>query len=379
VGSSAAIDLDSGMHTHTLNAMIETIIEADLPVVDSHHHLWIRSEATLAAIEGDTGIMAQVLAPTFRRHSRYLIDEFAADLNTGHNVRATVYVEADAMYRAIGPEQMKSVGEVEFANGVAAMAASGLFGDVGICAVIVGGVDLRLGDAVRDVLLAQMHAGGQRYRGVRPKAVVYDEDPRTLGHFGGVPHLLLDRQFRVGFKHLEPLGLSFDAWQLEYQLAELTDLARAFPHTQIIVNHVGGLFGLGRHAGRVEERFAAWCENIRTLSQCPNVAMKLGGLGMPTCGFHSSFSPTPPSSTDLAREWRPYMETCIEAFGADRCMFESNFPVDASTTTYPVLWNAFKLIASGASDDEKVALFGGTAARIYRLQPDKRKLQCRDT
>jgi L-fuconolactonase len=356
--------------------LIEPIVEPDLPIVDSHHHLWIRAEATLAAIEGDAGIMPQLLAPTFRRHARYLIDEFAADLNTGHNVIATVYVEADAMYRASGPEQMKSVGEVEFANGTAAMATSGLFGDIGICAGIVGGIDLRLGDAARDVLLAQMHAGGQRYRGVRPKAVVYDEDPRTMGLFGGVPHLLLDSQFRAGFRQLEPLGLSYDAWQLEYQLAELMDLACAFPHTQIIVNHAGGLFGLGRHVGQTEERFIAWRENIRTLSTCPNVAMKLGGLGMPTCGFRSSFSPTPPSSAVLARDWRPYIETCIEAFGADRCMFESNFPVDAATTTYPVLWNAFKLIASEASKDEKMALFSGTATRIYRLHPDKRTLPC---
>jgi L-fuconolactonase len=350
--------------------MMEPIIEPELPIVDAHHHLWIRSEATLAAIESDAGIMAQVLAPTFRRHAHYLIDEFAADLKTGHDVRATVYVEADAMYRASGPEQMKSVGEVEFANGMAAVAASGLFGNISICAGIVGGLDLRLGDAVRDILLAQMQAGGQRYRGIRAKAVVYDEDGRSLGHFGGVPHLLLDGQFRAGFRHLEPLGLSFDAWQLEYQLSELTNLARAFPQTQMIVNHAGGLFGLGRYVGRTEERFGAWRDNIRALSQCPNVAMKLGGLGMPTCGLHSSLSSTPPTSTELAREWRPYLETCIEAFGADRCMFESNFPVDAATTSYPVLWNAFKLIASGASKVEKKALFSGTAARIYRLHLD---------
>jgi predicted TIM-barrel fold metal-dependent hydrolase len=346
---------------------IEPIIEPELPIVDAHHHLWIRSEAALAAIENDAGVTAQALAPTFRRHARYLVHEFAADLKSGHNVKATVYVEADAMYRVSGPEQMKSVGEVEFANGMAAIAASGLFGEINICAGIVGGVDLRLGDAVKEVLLAQMQAGGERYRGIRPKAVVYDEDPRTLGHFGGAPGVLLDRHFRAGFKHLEPLGLSFDAWQLEYQLGELIDLVHAFPHTQVIVNHTGGLFGLGRYAGRTQERFDAWRENMRMLSRCPNVTVKLGGLGMPMCGFQSSFSATPPSSADLAREWRPYIETCIEAFGAGRCMFESNFPVDASTTTYPVLWNAFKLIVSGASKDEKMALFSGTAARIYRL------------
>jgi predicted TIM-barrel fold metal-dependent hydrolase len=345
----------------------EPIIEPDLPIVDPHHHLWIRPEAMLAALETEENLTAMTLASTFRRHARYLLDEFLADVRTGHNVRATVFVEVHTMYRATGPEAMRSIGEIEFANGIAAMAASGLFADIAVCAGIVGSVDLRLGDEVEDVLLAHVQAGGGRYRGVRPPAVVYDDDPRILGDFGGVAHLMADRNFRAGFKHLAPFGLSYDAWQLEYQLPELVDLARAFPQTQIIVDHLGGLFGLGRYVGRTEERFASWLRNIRALAQCPNVTMKLGGLGMPTCGFPSSFSPTPPSSAELAAEWRPYIEACIEAFGADRCMFESNFPVDAATTSYPVLWNAFKRIAAGASSAEKVALFSGTAKRVYRL------------
>ena len=347
---------------------IEPVIEPALPIVDPHHHLWFRPEALLAALEQEESLMARMLLPTFRRHARYLFDEFLTDLRSGHNVRATVYVEVHTMYRTRGPESLQPVGEVEFANGMAAMAASGLFGDVAMCAGIVGSVDLRLGDAAKDVLLAHVQAGGGRYRGIRAKAVVYDSDSNVLGpHLGGVPHLLLDREFRSGFKHLEPLGLSYDAWQLEYQLAELIDLARTFPYTRIIVNHVGGLFGIGRYSGRTEERFAQWRENIKTLSRCANVTMKLGGLGMPTCGFRSSIASIPPSSTELALEWRPYIETCIEAFGADRCMFESNYPVDAATTSYRVLWNAFKRIVSGASLQEKTALFSATATRVYRL------------
>lgn len=347
---------------------IEPIIEPALPIVDPHHHLWFRPEAFLAALEQEESLMARTLMPTFRRHARYLFDEFLADLKSGHNVRATVYVEVHSMYRTRGPESMQPVGEVEFANGMAAMAASGLFGDVAMCAGIVGSVDLRLGDAAKDVLLAHVQAGGGRYRGIRAKAVVYDSDPNVLGpNLGGVPHLLLDREFRSGFKHLEPLGLSYDAWQLEYQLGELLDLARAFPYTQIIVNHVGGLFGIGRYSGRTEERFTQWRENIKALSRCANVTIKLGGLGMPTCGLRTSTASTPPGSAELAREWRPYIETCIEAFGAHRCMFESNYPVDAATTSYRVLWNAFKRIVSGASPQEKTALFSGTATRVYRL------------
>ena len=345
----------------------EAIIEPDLPIIDPHHHLWFRPQPFLDALEQQQHLMVRLLLPTFRRHARYLFDEFLADTRTGHNVRATVYVEVHAMYRARGPEVMQSLGEVEFANGVAAMSASGLFGDIAMCAGIVGNVDLTLGDAAKDVLQAHIQAGGGRYRGVRAKGVVYDADRNILGDFGGVAHSMLNPKFRAGFKHLQPLGLSYDAWQLEYQLPELIDLARAFPQTQIIVNHAGGLIGVGSYSDRTGERFGLWRQHIRMLSQLPNVAMKLGGLGMPTCGFRSSFSPTPPSSAELAADWRPYIESCIEAFGVERCMFESNYPVDAATASYPVIWNAFKRIVSGASPGEKAALFSETARRLYRL------------
>jgi L-fuconolactonase len=339
---------------------IEPILEPDLPIVDPHHHLWFRPTAMLDALKQEENLMGQTLLPTFRRHARYLFDEFLGDL--------TVYVEAHAMYRARGPQVLQSVGEVEFANGMGAIASSGVFGDIAMCAGIVGSVDLRVGDAAKDVLLAHKQAGGERYRGIRAQSVVYDKDPAILGrNFGGVPHVLLDSKFRAGFRHLEPLSLSYDAWQLEYQLPDLIDLARAFPGTQIIVNHLGGLLGIGCYSGRTQERFADWRENIYALSQCPNVTMKLGGLGMPTCGFRASSSSTPPSSAELADEWRPYDETSIELFGAERCMFESNYPVDAATASYPVIWNAFKRIASGASPAEKIALFSGTATRVYKL------------
>jgi len=345
----------------------EPIIEPDLPIVDPHHHLWYRPAPFLDALEREANLMARGLLPTFRRHARYLFDELRADLATGHNIRATVFVEVHAMYRTDGPEALRSVGEVEFANGIAAMSASGLFGDTAICAGIVGSVDLRQGDAAREVLIAHIQAGGGRYRGIRAPGIVADEDPATLGAFGGKLHVMLDPTFRAGFRHLEPLGLSYDAWQLEYQLPDLIELARAFPGTAIILNHVGGLFALGRYSGQADARFARWREHIRTLARCSNVAVKLGGLGMPTCGLPSANAATSPTSAVLAEEWRPYMEACIEAFGVDRCMFESNYPVDAATASYPVIWNAFKRIAQGASAQEKAALFGGTARRIYRL------------
>jgi predicted TIM-barrel fold metal-dependent hydrolase len=345
----------------------EPIIDPDLAIIDAHHHLWWRSVAFLAAVERDESALARSLASTLRRHARYLADEYVADLNSGHRVIASVYVEVDSMYRAGGPDEMKSVGEIEFANGVAAMGASGLYGYIRPCAGIVGGVDLRLGDAVRDVLLAHIQAGGGRYRGVRPRGVVYDEDPRSLGHFGGAPHVLLDRRFRQGLRHLQPLGLSCDAWQLEYQLPELIDLVRLFCDTQFVVNHLGGLFGIGRHAGLDDDRFDAWRRHLQLLAGFPNVAIKLGGLGMPSCGF-APLATGAATSERLAQQWRPYVETCIDLFGVHRCMFESNFPVDAACTSYPILWNAYKRIVAGASAAEKTALFADTARRLYRLE-----------
>jgi L-fuconolactonase len=226
---------------------------------------------------------------------------------------------------------------------------------------------LRLGDRVEEVLRAHIQAGGGRYRGIRNQTA-YDPDPalRSAGA-GQLPHALLDKQFRAGFKWLEKLGLSYDAWLFEPQLSDLTELARAFPGTQIILDHAGSPMGLASYAGKRDERFPIWRDSIRALSKCANVAVKLGGLGMPLCGFKSFMSASPATSEQLAAEWKPYIETCIEAFGANRCMFESNFPVDSGSCTYPVLWNAFKRLAAGASKEEKSALFSGTATKVYRL------------
>jgi predicted TIM-barrel fold metal-dependent hydrolase len=346
----------------------EPILEPELPIVDPHHHLWWRDASMLAYFDNPDGLMGKALAPAFRQHLRYLLDEFLADLTSGHNVRATVYIEIHSMDRADGPEHLRSVGEIEFANGVAAIAASRTVTDIKINAGIIGSADLRLGAPVEDVLEAHIRAGGGRYRGVRDQHVTYDPNREVLGGYGGEPQVMADPRFREGVARLAPLGLSFEAWQLEYQLPELVDLARAFPETTMIVNHLGGLFGLGPYAGKGEARFAAWRENIRALAALPNVAMKLGGLGMRMEDVASSYADGPFPSEQLAQEWRPFVEACIEDFGADRCMFESNFPVDAGVGSYATIWNAFKRIAAGCSADEKAALFAGTAARLYRIE-----------
>ena len=344
--------------------MAEAILEPDLPIVDPHHHLWDRRAPGAPPIPLPDHPFSRIIAD----NPRYLLDEILKDLQSGHNIRATVFLECGAMYRASAPDALKCIGETEFVNGIAAMSASGLYGEVRICAGIVGHANLRLGDQVEDVLRAHIHAGNGRFRGIRHSAS-YDEDTSILGLMANrhPPGLYCDATFRQGFQWLHKLGLSFDAWLLEPQLPDLVDLARAFPDTQIVLDHVGTPLGVGRYEGKREERFGIWRDNIRALAKSENVSVKLGGLAMPFLGFPSFYSKPPASSEQLAKEWKPYIETCIEAFGVNRCMFESNFPVDSGSCTYPVLWNALKRVAQGYSAAEKTALFSGTAARVYRL------------
>ena len=343
--------------------MSEAILDPDLPIIDPHHHLWDIAPERMAR-------MAPADHPYVRMMQtvpHYLLDELLADLNTGHNIRGTVYLECSSMYRAGGPSHMRPIGETEFVNGVAAMTASGRYGEVRACAGIVGHADLMLGAAVREVLEAHIAAGNGRFRGIRHSAS-YDADVGVLGLLAGRnKELYLNPTFREGFAQLAPLGLSFDAWMLEPQLPDLIDLARAFPDTTIILDHVGTPLGISAYAGRRDERFGVWRESIQALAKCPNVVVKLGGLAMPFAGFDSFMTKPPATSAQLAAEWKPYIDTCIEAFGPTRGMFESNFPVDSGSCTYDVLWNAFKVLAAGASAEEKTALFSGTAARVYRL------------
>ena len=357
------LDRMDGERVTLLEQAREPILEPDLPIVDPHHHLWDRTAARRGRVAEPAHDFERVVGGV----PRYLLDELLADVRLGHNVRATVFVECGSMYRADPPTALKPVGETEFVNGVAAMTASGLYGEVRACAGIVGHADLRLGDAVAEALEGHLVAGGGRFRGVRHSAS-WDEDPAVLGPLARHPAgLFLDAAFRAGFARLAPLGLSFDAWLLEPQLPELVDLARTFPNTSIILDHVGTPLGIAGYEGRREERFPAWRASLTALADLENVSVKLGGLAMPFCGFPSLFAVPPASSAELAAEWRPYVEACLDAFGPDRCMFESNSPVDSGTCSYGVLWNAFKRLTVGASDGEKQALFSGTAARVYRL------------
>jgi len=321
----------------------ESILDPELPIVDPHHHLWLRGGHP------------------------YLLDELLADLGTGHNVVATVFEECRSMYRADGPPELRPVGETEFVAGIAAMSASGNYGKTRVAAGIVGAADLTLGERVEPVLLAQLRAGGGRFRGVRHSAG-WDADP-VIGNSrpDSAPHLYQRPDFRAGLARLSALGLSFDAWLYHPQLADVVDLARAFPATPIIMGHVGGVLGYGPYAGKAAAILPEWKRSMSELARCPNVVVKLGGMVNRGAGFDFHNAPSPPSSETMAGLWRPYIETCIELFGPERCMFESNFPVDKMAIGYAALWNAFKRIVAGAPREEKLALFAGTAARIYRL------------
>ena len=320
----------------------EEILAPELPIIDPHHHLWHD-----------------------RPMGRYMMEELLADLASGHNVVATVFMQCGWMHRKDGPEAFRPVGETEAVNAVAVLSATGAYGTPRACAGIIGFADLRH-DALDAVLDAHVAAGGGRFRGIRHIAAW---DPAILPTSSIVPppDLMDDPNLPRGLALLGKKGLSFDAWQYHPQLKDLLRLARGAPQTTIIVNHVGGPLGCGPYRGRRDEVFATWKADMLALAACPNVQVKLGGLAMPVNGWDYDKAPMPPSSEQMAADWKPWMQTCIEAFGTRRCMFESNFPVDKGMCSYPVVWNAFKRIAQGASAAEKASLFHDTAARVYRL------------
>ena len=325
-----------------LDLVTEDIVDPDRPICDPHHHLWDHPD------------------------SRYLLDELLADVRSGHNVVSTVFVECGSMYRADGPEALKPVGETEFVNGIAAMSASGGYGALRACAGIVGFADLTLGEQVGEVLDLHMARSG-RFRGIR-HAAGWDADERVRNSHTNPPKgLLLDPKFRQGMKELARRGLSFDAWLYHPQITELIGLARAHPDVTIVLDHFGGPLGVGPYEGRRDEIFDGWRRDLAELARCSNVYSKLGGLVMPINGFGFHKRNQPPGSDEIVEATGRYYRHAIDCFGVERCMFESNFPVDKRSCSYQVLWNVFKKLVADASVAEKAWLFHDTAARVYRL------------
>ncbi|MBB5215640.1 amidohydrolase family protein [Parapusillimonas granuli] len=319
-------------------------------IVDAHHHLYVRPGVT------------------------YLLDNLISDIReSGHDVRATVYMQARSMYRSHGPNAFRPVGETEFANGVAAMSASGIYGKEYVCSGIVGFADLMLGDGVRPVLEAHIGvcggrtSSGGRFCGIRHPSA-WDMDTRLCNPaYPSSEDMMRSKAFRAGFMHLDRLELTFDAWLYFHQIPRIMALADAFPNVPIAVNHCGGVLGISAYANQREAVFDYWRTQLQFLSLRPNVMMKLGGLGMEISGFGFESADKAPNSLALARAWRPWIETCIELFGPKRCMFESNFPADKVSYGYGIGWNAFKRIVSSATPDEKDELFWRTAMGFYHL------------
>ena len=319
----------------------EPILDPAQPIIDAHHHLYVRE-----------GI-------------RYLGADFSADLGTGHNVQATVLVQARAFYRDHGPEAFRPIGETEFAAQVAEEAQAS--GGPKLCAGIVGFADLLQGDAVQPVLEAHISAGKGRFRGIR-HILAWDEDSRLLNPaYPTIKDMAASTTFRQGFTHLAKLGLSFDAWMFFHQLRDLVSLARRFPDTAIVLNHCGGILGAGAYSAREREVFLKWRWAMTELASCHNVCVKIGGLGLAISGFEFVRSDTRPTSHELANAWQPWVHTCIELFGAERCMFESNFPADKPSYDYATGWNAMKRLAVNLTNEERHALFYGSAEQFYRL------------
>ena len=343
--------------------MTEPALEPDLPIVDPHHHLWDLRPLLPSFPEPRHDFLETLTGAAY-----YTFDELHDDTHSGHNIVGTVFMECGAFYDASRGDALKSVGEVEFVNGVAAQGASGLYGSYRPCAAIVGHADLTLGDAVRPVIEALVAAGNGRFKGIRHTAA-WDADADVLGPpFHAAEGLYRSDAFRNGFAAYGDYGLTFDAWLLEPQLGDVLDLARAFPDQTIILDHCGTPLNIASYRGKLNANFERWSKTIRQIAECPNVSVKLGGLAMAFCGMPEKSPGHDCGSEELAEQWRPYIETCIEAFGTDRAMFESNYPVDRWGASYAVLWNTFKRLAAGASAEEKQALFAGTAARVYGIE-----------
>ena len=342
--------------------MSEAILEPDLPIIDPHHHLWDLRPLIDAFPQPRHDFIEALVDAAY-----YTFDELQADTQSGHNVIGTCFMECGAFYNPAYGEDNKVVGEVEFVDGVAAQGASGLYGNYRPCHAIIGHADLTLGDGVRPVLEALMAASG-RFVGIRHQGA-WDADPAVLGPpFHAPPELYADSKFREGFRHLGGLGLTFDAWVLEPQIGDVTALARAFPDQPIVLDHCGSPLNIASYRGKLHEHFDRWRSSIHELAKCENVSVKLGGLAMAFCGMPEDGPAKGVGSETLAAMWRPYIETCIEAFGPERGMFESNYPVDCWGASYPVLWNAFKRITQHHSASEKAALYAGNAARFYGIE-----------
>ena len=324
----------------------EPVLEPDLPICDPHHHFWVQR-------------------PEPVDYQQYLLPDLAADISSGHNVRSTVFVEAHSEYRTDGPEEYRSVGEVEFVQGIADESATGAYGEGRAAAAIIGRADLKMGDGVRPVLEALQAASPNRFRGIR-HSVGWDPHPDVENR--EVEGLLQRDDYLAGARVLQDMGLILETSVYFPQLPELAEFARRVPDLTIVLNHIGGMMRTGPYANRDGEVIPQWRDGIDAVASAPNIIMKLGGIGMPRIGFDWHTRETPVGSEEIAESVGDWMRHCLDRFGGDRCMFESNFPVDKVSFSYHVMYNAFKRLSAGYSAADRAAAFHDTAVRVYRIE-----------
>ena len=325
-----------------LNQVKEDIIEAERPIIDPHHHLWRRADG-----------------------NDYLVDNLWQDTGSGHNIVKTVFIECHAEYRMEGPDHLKPLGETEFVTAQAALTVD-REGKAEIAA-IVGHLDLTRGEQTREPLQAHIELAKGKFRGIR-HAGARDPHPESLMIAGRAPEGLYQMaEFREGVKVLADMDLTFDTWHYHHQNRDFVNLARACPDTQMILDHFGTPLGVGPYEAHREEIFEQWKKDIAEIARCENVVAKIGGLAMPDNGFGWHTRETPATSDEFVAAQRRYYLHTIDCFGPDRCMMESNFPVDKLSISYPVLYNGLKKIVADFSEGDKHAMFYGTAARVYKL------------
>ena len=324
----------------------EDILEPERAIIDPHHHLW----------------------NDWKKWDwpDYLLEDLRRDTQSGHKIVKTVFIECSTNYRQTGPEYLKPVGETEFAADIAIQSAS-TAANKAVIAGIVSHADLTLGERLDEVLDAHEQAGKGRLRGIRHAGARHPQ-PEEAYNAGGQPEgLFLDEGFQAGVRHLGQRGYTYESWHYHTQLKDFYSLARSAPETTIILDHFGTPLGTQSFKDQREAIFQQWKIDIARLAECPNVYAKLGGMAMPDNGFGWHEAVKPATSDEFVAVQKRYYLHTIECFGVERCMFESNFPVDKQSISYAVLWNAFKKMATGFSEVEKQALFYDTAAKVYRI------------
>ncbi|PRD42462.1 amidohydrolase [Phyllobacterium phragmitis] len=314
----------------------EEIIAPEQPILDAHHHLWVRPQG------------------------RYAAAELQKDVSCGHDVRASIYVQCRTGYKTDVEPALQPVGEVET---ILAWCRN----QPNYPAAIIAFADLQLGSGVRRVLDPLIQTGDGKVRGIR-NTTAYHAHPAVRSNPNPPPDgLLRSETFLAGAKALAAYGLNLDVWAYHTQLGEVLALAAAVPDLTVVIDHCGGPLGVGPYRPADPEVFGEWCKSIVQLAELSNTRIKIGGFGLTVLGYRYADAPIPPQSEQLAFDWSPYFAHCLESFGPQRTMFESNFPVDKGQFSYGTLWNAFKRLASDLSPEERDDLFWRTAARSYGL------------